>query len=221
MPLFLLISLRVQNQTVDPSSILNQIDVDGIREDIQRRRAEFTQKIAAAERGEEFTVASVSRPASHLPTVQSKADQSPYRITWFAPQSISAEGGQSVLLNLEPPLKSSAFCKFNTEILNGWLTLNRSVACPAPPLRGGDVYLSISDDRVSWSKPVILSVVEEGSDYLLFVVAVALIAGAYLVKRLLFPKKKRDEDDVDQEGSIPVVGRMRDDVKYRGSALDV
>jgi hypothetical protein len=120
-------------------------------------------------------------------------------IGWFSPQTVQAGGGESILLNVEPVFGSTVYCKFNHEVTKGWTTVNHSVMCRAPRLRGSEAELSLSSDNTLWSRPVLVLVAQDESDLNWIIGGALLLVVGYILKKTLFKKRKKRAAEGDEK----------------------
>lgn len=192
--LFLMAFRIVKNRTIGADEINGRLDMRSLRAEISRRRREHTEKMAKAKLEEDSRARNINSRISDGPN-----NFSPHVIEWFTPQTIQGRGGESVLLNVVPVFVATVYCKFNSEVRRGWTTVNHSVMCVVPPLRGTAAELSLSADGTRWSRPVFVSVAQDGSSLNWMVGAAVIVAVAYVLKKILSKKSKRSADD-DNEG---------------------
>jgi hypothetical protein len=142
---FALVALRVRNETLGPDDFPEMLNITQIRNDMRRRRQEMTEKMGRAmleQEGESVSAASASAqpesPAHHV-------------IIFYSPHRVHGGGGESILLNVDPPIAHKAFCRFNFEVVPAWITTNRSVTCRVPRIGVDAVSLAVSADTIKWS----------------------------------------------------------------------
>jgi hypothetical protein len=211
--LLTLLALRVRNETLGPADYPETINMSQIREDMRRQRQAMTEKIARAILEQE------GQSSSPFPLRPSPTAPPHHVITFYSPHEVRGSGGESVLINVDPPIAAKAFCRFNFEVVPAWITTNRSVMCRVPRIAVDEISLSVSADTKQWSAAVPLGVAREGSDFLWLIGAAALIAAAYLFRAKICRRKKRvradDPAEIDEALDTGELAGDRGEVRRR------
>ena len=126
----------------------------------------------------------------------SKPRVSKYKIVDIRPTEVSCEGGESLIIEVEPDPVGVPFCKFGEKIVPAFHFSERKIRCDTPELEQGIVNVSISFDRVKWSNPFPILVLAKSSSPLMWILSFILLIsiifiGLRLRKILCRPRKKR------------------------------
>ncbi|OHT11169.1 hypothetical protein TRFO_01072 [Tritrichomonas foetus] len=123
-----------------------------------------------------------------------------FEITSVFPVVLSVNGGEKIVIETNNTINGPIFCKFNDKIVPGRHTKKyRKIKCHTPKLEEGEVDLSISIDKVKWSKSVTLNAIKDEADspwWILLLFGLSLFGVFYFLAKVFCfkrraPKRKR------------------------------
>jgi hypothetical protein len=152
--------------------------------------------------------------------LRDSAKPAKFSILSVSPTTLSARGGEEVVVEANATLTDPVFCRFGPKIVMGRQLANNSIVCVSPLLPPGELLLSLSMDKAKWCRDVVLSVIADNSDIswgmsaigFVAVVAAIIIVARVLCMRRHIPKRRKatrkKRPEIDPTGSKGETARL-------------
>jgi hypothetical protein len=99
-----------------------------------------------------------------------------FSVVHIDPEAIGSFGPPSVALRLDPPAAPGhCYCKFDQDVVKGWVNGSGWAICPLPKLPPGMIVVRFSKDAQTWFGPIVMrSAVPSGLDSLMVFVPIGM-----------------------------------------------
>ncbi|OHS99680.1 hypothetical protein TRFO_08321 [Tritrichomonas foetus] len=220
MHLIVLFLLRVVNKTIPPDEQITPLDASFIIQEMRKKRDkmvnEIHSRISMEAQKEKLN------PSNNPDFYAEKIIEN--KILWHNPTQLKSRENQLLTLNVEPSIGPIIFCKFNTKVVAGWKAeQSENIICPAPYLKPGFVNLSISADKLAWTRQIEIEVISTSSSipsYIYFIGALLIFCIIVLMRTTLKNSFEKREDkllsnDSDIHMNTELYDSMNNDLKRR------